>query len=1181
MLLLLFFGCSTAAFTQNVAMNWILGERGHLNFASTPVTATHQHILSLPEGGVSISDPVSGELQLYGNGIHLWDGDNGYIQLAIIPGASFPPEAEFSASTTQSGIMLHSPTDYNTVYVFNPGNRSSLQGRAPNLSDVATRLMDNMTVTTVDMRGRDGKGDFVVRQSLATDVPLSEKLSAIPDCDGCGYWIVARSLDLTRFLAWHMGPEGVEETPVVSEIGLPSINGMAGIGQHKISPDGCMLASVTLDEDRRVLELFDFDIRSGIVSNLRVVRMDNRQAGFGGFSSYGVSFSPDSKQVYVTTLDAGASSLLLQFDLSNPDAAAIEESVAEVLRDDNLESRFGSLQLGIDGRLYVARTRSEFLGVVERPNVRGLACGAVLDGISVRPPGQNSRSTLGLPGFAESWFGDGPRRSECGVISAAIEFPAVECSDKCVQFTERSSGTICRRDWQFEGGSPRTSSEMNPTVCFEQAGSYAVRYVCSNLWRSDTLDTVIVFQDPSGERVVAGRDTVICPGESIELAADGPGIVSWQPDATLERADSSHSLATPTGPTDYVARMITSKGCIVYDTVHVALHALQLASPDQITVCPGESVSLVVRNGEDLTWSPSDDLNRIDGDSVVATPTQSREYTVRGTVEGCAVETVVQVRLAQAPKITIPDTMYYCSKGQARRIDVESDAIRFSWSPETGLDDAASPSPIVEPATTTTYYVRCWSADDCFVDDSITVVVTDVIDLKVARDTYRICPGDAVELRALTDEPVRWTPADGLNRTDSNVVLASPDRTIIYLVELTDGSECSEPAAVRVDVESDGIIEIEVFPELYCDADSVELRALTDLDVEWPDIDERGTLNDHVVRVAVRDAATFNVQLRNNSCSASGSVTLHVGQVGDVNIESPELVCDVNRVPVKAIGLVDVEWQPAELFDDPTAVETFVQVNESVTLRLSGLDEQGCRGESTATVVVRNKASVNVKIPDFNTAPGESSELSFLFETASTEYPIVLSGLRMRLLYHPGNLQIVDAVSAAQIVNREVVNVVLHAVTLEFDDIVLNSNMTSIAGLKVMGLAGGSHDSQLFLTDLEFANEECLLLAGDASQLEIDEYCLSFGIVWRTPLNLQVLNSPGGTIQISLQPRQGSVSQMIELYDAYGRQHNRWRRSGDGDWHLEVDSGTMPEGVYFVRGISDHAFATRMILVLH
>ncbi len=1181
MFLLVFLGCGVAADAQNVATNWIFGTHGHLNFASSPPAATYSHDFGAPEGGVSISDPITGEYQLFSTGLHIWDRTKTLINPRAIPGSRVPKESEFSISTTQSGIMLHSPVDDSIIYVFNPGNRSSLQGRAPDMSQQSIWLMDNMTVTTVDMRLRGGLGDVTSQQFFSKEVPLSEKLSAIPDCDGCGYWIVARSLDLTKFLVWHLGPEGVEEEPVVSEIGLPSISGMAGIGQHKLSPDGSMLASVTLDEDRRVVELFDFDVSSGVVSNLRAIGMDSRQAGFGGFSSYGVSFSPDSKQLYVTTLDAGASSLLLQFDLSNPDARAIEESVAEVLRYDNLESRFGSLQLGIDGRLYVARTRSEFLGIVERPNVRGAACMAVLDGVSIQPAGQNSRSTLGLPGFAESWFGNGARRSDCGRISAAIEFPAVGCTDRCVQFTEKSSGTICRRRWQFEGGSPRTSSEVDPTICFEQAGTYSVRYICSNLWRSDTLDTVIVFQDQTGERVSAGRDTVICPGESVELAAGGPGIVSWQPDATLQRADSSHSLATPAEPTDYIARMITSNGCVVYDTVHVGLHELELVTPDRITICPGESVALVVRNGEGLTWSPVEDLNRSDGDSVVATPGQSRDYTVRGTVEGCIVEKVIQVRLSQAPLIDMPDTMFYCSKGSPQRIDITSDADRYLWSPESGLDDATSAMPLASPDETTTYHLTCWSADDCVVHDSITVVVTDTINLEVVNSEYRICPGDTVELRALTDAPVTWIPADGLNRTDSNVVLASPDRTIVYQAELTTGAECSEPAIVWVEVGNNGIVEIEVRPEVYCDADSVELRALTSNDVEWPDLDERGTLFDHVVRVAVRDSATFNVRLRNSSCSASGSVTLYAGPATGVSIDAPKFVCEEQRIPVRAVGLADVEWQPAELFDDPKAIATFARIDESVTLQLSGLDERGCRGESTATVALHPYDVVNVTIPDFNISPGQRSELSFSFETASTEFPILLNGLRLRLLYHPGNLQIVNAVTGVTIAEREVVNAVLHAVTLEFDDFVLNSASTNIPGLDVMGLAGGTQNSQLFLTDLELANEECQILAGNSSQLEIDEYCLHFGIVWRTPLSLHVLHSPGGTVQISLQGHEGSVSRIIELYDAYGRQYNKWRRAGDGDWQVEFDSGTIPEGVYFVRGTSGQATATRMILVLH
>ncbi len=92
--------------------------------------------------------------------------------------------------------------------------------------------------------------------------------------------------------------------------------------------------------------------------------------------------------------------------------------------------------------------------------------------------------------------------------SASFEADApVGCAPHEVQFINNSSANSTGYQWTFEGGSPGTSSDFEPTVIYETAGTYSVTLVVSNGAGSDelTLEDYIVI----GDVPLAGFDFVI------------------------------------------------------------------------------------------------------------------------------------------------------------------------------------------------------------------------------------------------------------------------------------------------------------------------------------------------------------------------------------------------------------------------------------------------------------------------------------------------------------------------------------------------------------------------------------------------------------------------------------------------------------------------------------------------
>ncbi|MDR1436856.1 MAG: PKD domain-containing protein, partial [Candidatus Symbiothrix sp.] len=66
-----------------------------------------------------------------------------------------------------------------------------------------------------------------------------------------------------------------------------------------------------------------------------------------------------------------------------------------------------------------------------------------------------------------------------------------------ITFTDRSSGPAVNWEWSFLGGTPESSSEENPVVVYNQAGTYPVTLIISNHLGKDTLErTLLIRQIP-------------------------------------------------------------------------------------------------------------------------------------------------------------------------------------------------------------------------------------------------------------------------------------------------------------------------------------------------------------------------------------------------------------------------------------------------------------------------------------------------------------------------------------------------------------------------------------------------------------------------------------------------------------------------------------------------------------
>ena len=85
------------------------------------------------------------------------------------------------------------------------------------------------------------------------------------------------------------------------------------------------------------------------------------------------------------------------------------------------------------------------------------------------------------------------------MASFVTNFSNSICQGDSIQYTSTSSGIPITHNWSFPGGTPSTSSGLNPSITYNNSGNYSAQLIVSNSTGSDTLNmnNIIVNSFPN------------------------------------------------------------------------------------------------------------------------------------------------------------------------------------------------------------------------------------------------------------------------------------------------------------------------------------------------------------------------------------------------------------------------------------------------------------------------------------------------------------------------------------------------------------------------------------------------------------------------------------------------------------------------------------------------------------
>ena len=170
----------------------------------------------------------------------------------------------------------------------------------------------------------------------------------------------------------------------------------------------------------------------------------------------------------------------------------------------------------------------------------------------------------------------------------------------------------------------------------------------------------------------------------------------------------------------------------------------------------------------------------------------SGKYYVTGTLSGCTSQEsgAFQLTVSSSPTAVAGGTAAICAGGSTSLSG--SGGVSCSWSPATGLSDAASCTPSASPSSTTTYTLTVTAAGGCASTNNPTVTVTvNSRPTAVASGGTAICAGGSTPLTGSGGVSCSWSPATGLSSAASCTPTASPAGTTTYTLTVTSAAACA------------------------------------------------------------------------------------------------------------------------------------------------------------------------------------------------------------------------------------------------------------------------------------------------------------------------------------------------------------------------------------------------------
>lgn len=369
------------------------------------------------------------------------------------------------------------------------------------------------------------------------------------------------------------------------------------------------------------------------------------------------------------------------------------------------------------------------------------------------------------------------------------------------------------------------------------------------------------------------------------------------------------------------------------------------------------------------------DTNLTNDTSLSINPTfqyaQPGTYTVQlfmRTIKGCERTITKPINVYDKPPLFTTSDTLLC-KNDALQLKAESSQPggTYSWTPNTAITGANTPTPTVRPLNSITYTVTYKDVQNCVNSHDIKIDVRDAIHVSTAADST-VCTGDPVSLRAMSDggDDYAYSWRDLTTNTEigttANLTVTPAPPSNTYEIEASLGT-CKA---------SDFIVLKVVDPPrafagndtTICYGDAVFLHATGGAHYRWtPNINVDGPTRANTP-ARPKDTTTYTVVVTDDlGCPKEVSDDIKVNVVPPVPAFAGNDTIVIKNQPFQlhATGGVRYTWTPADGLNSSTVPDPITTINKDFTYQLTAYTIEGCKG--TDNINLRFMVGPEIYIP--------------------------------------------------------------------------------------------------------------------------------------------------------------------------------------------------------------------------
>lgn len=473
--------------------------------------------------------------------------------------------------------------------------------------------------------------------------------------------------------------------------------------------------------------------------------------------------------------------------------------------------------------------------------------------------------------------------------------------------------------------------------------------------------------------------TNICIDGSVTLKSLSTGNISnivWDFGDGSPTQTGNNVTHTYTTPGTYTAYLIAySNGvCSNSDTDSVVINVKPFpvanVAPVQI-ICPNDTIQLHASGGTSYIWNPDATLFEWNIANPHASPSQNTTYTVRVSDE-CGADTASVLVKVHDFSLQLKDNDTIC-KGDVLQL-LASGAVHYSWVAHPTLSNTSIPNPVVNPTSSTSYYLTATDINGCILKDTIHVAVLD-FPIANAGEDKTICKGDRVQLNGSGGTHYSWSPSSShISNPLSSSPIVFPNSSQDYILAASNvcGTDYDTVSitviVVKAEISNDTII---------CPGMSAHLSANGGISYFWSPSGWVDDIHAQNVIATPNQPTTFSAIVSDeNGCKDTAYVFVdmhpqkHISAGQDIIIE----VGDLGQL--LATGDVqpgNINWSPNIYLNCDTCINPTSNPEQSIKYTLTLIDENRCKFEDTVWVYIPGR----IWIPNTFTPTGDKLNETF------------------------------------------------------------------------------------------------------------------------------------------------------------------------------------------------------------